>query len=88
MIQIHHSKTSFIVCENGFIPILYVDAKHRNKGIGTKLLQKCITEAKKQGLTKLWLIAEPAEKENKDKLTHFYERNGFEGTGNKLTRSI
>lgn len=84
MIQIHHSKTSFIVCENGFITILYVDAKDRNKGIGTELLQKCITEAKKQGLTKLWLIAEPAEKENKKKLTRFYQQNGFEEVNNKM----
>jgi len=90
MIEIHdQQQRGFIICNKGFIELIYVDDRHRNKGIGSNLIQKCIQQAKNRKLPKLWLIAEPAEKENRSKLMRFYKRHGFKvESGNKLVMKL
>lgn len=73
----------------GFITYVYVDTAQRGKGVGSGLLAECIKRAKALGLSEVTLIAEPAEKENREKLLRFYARQGFEVVeGNQLKREI
>jgi GNAT superfamily N-acetyltransferase len=79
MTEIHdkHNRGFISFESNGFITVLYVDSDQRNKGIGSKLIQKCVKWAKDKKLERLYLMAEPAEKENREDLVRFYEKNGF-----------
>jgi len=61
----------------GWIDLIGVATKFRNKGIGRKLLKEVENEAVKKGIWKISLIV--SEKE--DKTIAFYTNNGFELVG-------
>ena len=54
----------------GLIEDVAVDSKHRGKGIGIKLIQNLISEAKNMGCDKIVLSS------SKDNIS-FYEKSGF-----------
>lgn len=59
--------------QDGFIDELYVEAQERGKGIGRRLLNLALSEAKAMGIRALYLIAE----ENNHKALSMYSRVGF-----------
>ena len=61
----------------GLIENLYVEARHRNQGLGSKLLQKIIAEGKKRKCYKLI----GTSKSDNTEAHRFYERAGFEKIG-------
>ena len=38
-----------------FVSLLWLDDKHRRKGLGTSLMQRAETEARSRGVTNVWL---------------------------------
>ncbi len=56
------------------IDSLYVLAKHRGRGIGTKLLKHCLKELERVGYKSIILSADSKEM---NRLVNFYKKNGF-----------
>ena len=56
---------------NAFITALYVDADHRNSGIGTALIEEAMTRAKRAGVTRAEISTTSA------KARRFYRRHRF-----------
>jgi GNAT superfamily N-acetyltransferase len=61
----------------GLVENLYVKPEHRSRGIGTKLVEAAIDEAKRQGCYKLI----GTSRHSKIKLLDFYKRFGFASHG-------
>ena len=54
---------------------LYVKSEHRRRGIGTRLIDRCIAEARKLGIDTLYLWTEAEE------LTRYYASRGWQLQG-------
>ena len=61
----------------GFLEDVFVEEEHRKKGIGSKLIEKVIVEAKNQGCYKLICTA----RLSKPEVHAFYEKFGFKRHG-------
>ena len=61
----------------GFIEDVFVDESQRGQGIGNKLLEQIITEAKKRGCYKLI----GTSRKSRDKVHSWYRKLGFEEYG-------
>ena len=57
----------------GYITIIWINKDNRGEGVGTKLLNYCITDMKKKGMKAVRL---EVKTENK-KAISFYRKNGF-----------
>jgi ribosomal protein S18 acetylase RimI-like enzyme len=67
-----------------YIPELIVTEKYRNQGIGTMLINACVSLAKQKGCKKLRL-----ESGNKRRESHkFYEDLGFESKSLSFTKNL
>lgn len=72
---------SFTVPLIPFIPFLKRKVCYRNKGVGTKLLQKVIELCKSSGIT---VISGNVHGET-DRLERWYSKNGFKVNGNNIS---
>ena len=61
------------------IDTLAVEPKYQHRGIATKLLEKCVSDVKEQGMVGVHLIT-AAE----GSLPLYYERHGFERENNVI----
>lgn len=59
---------------------LYLSGEHRGKGLGKKLMEKCMDEAKEHGYLYLYLESIPALND----AVHLYEKVGFEKIDQRL----
>jgi len=64
--------------EGYIITRINVPMAHRGKGIGTELLNECITKADELGIT-LWLEIQSSDGLTYDELEAWYKRHGFKG---------
>ena len=67
-----------------YIPELIVTTELRNSGIGKKLIQQCITIAKKKGCYRIRLESGNQRKESH----HFYKNLGFEQSALSFTMNV
>ena len=58
-----------------FVSLLWIDDKHRRKGIGTSLMQRAETEARSRGVTNVWLDTFGFQAEG------FYKKLGYRPFG-------
>jgi len=62
---------------NSYITSLFVKESHRKKGLGLRLLQKAIENAKKKGVIEVHVDTE----ENNVRAMEFYQKSGFKKVG-------
>lgn len=55
---------------------LFVEKPHRNKGIGTNIVQRIMEDAKGHN-RRVWVHAVPLEEKNPKRLIKFYKKFGF-----------
>lgn len=62
--------------ESGTVAGIFVDPKHKKKGIGSKLMRKIEENAREQGITEMETLASL-------EAVDFYKKNGYKITGEK-----
>ena len=65
----------------GYVANVYVDAAHRDRGVGARLLEECIAHARRNEFARL--VLSPSERS-----VPFYERAGFGPASNLMVQDL